>query len=35
MNMLFSVEESSLICIFAGESGKEIIKDIERTLLYL
>lgn len=35
MNMLFTVEESSLIYIFAGEGGKEIIKDIERTLLYL
>ncbi len=35
MNIMFTVEESNLICIFAGESRNEIIEDIERTLPYL
>lgn len=35
MNTKFTVEESNLICIFAGEGRNEVIADIERTLLYL
>lgn len=35
MNTMFTVEESNLICIFAGESRNEVIEDIERTLPYL
>ena len=35
MNTMFTVEESSLICIFAGESRNEVIEDIERALPYL
>lgn len=35
MNTMFTVEESNLICIFAGESRNEVIKDIERALPYL
>lgn len=31
----FNVEESNLICIFAGESRNEVIEDIERALPYL
>jgi len=31
----FTVEEVNLICIFAGESGSEVIEDIERALPYL
>ena len=31
----FSVEESNLISIFAGESRTEIIQDISRALKYL
>lgn len=31
----FSVEESNLISIFAGESRTEIIEDISRALKYL
>ena len=31
----FSVEESNLISIFAGESRTEVIGDISRTLKYL
>lgn len=31
----FSVEESNLISIFAGESRTEVIEDISRTLKYL
>lgn len=31
----FSVEESNLICIYAGEGRNEVIKDIERALPYL
>ncbi len=31
----FSVEESNLISIFAGESRTEVIKDISRALKYL
>ena len=29
------MEESNLICIFAGEGRNEVIKDIERALPYL
>ena len=35
MNHNFTVEESNLICIFAGESRNEAIEDIERALPYL
>lgn len=31
----FTVEEVNLICVFAGESRSEIIKDIERAFPYL
>ena len=35
MDTMFNVEESNLICIFAGESRNEAIEDIERALPYL
>ena len=35
MDTRFTVEESNLICIFAGESRREVIKDIERAYPYL
>ena len=35
MNTKFTVEESNLICIFAGESRHEVIADIERALPHL
>lgn len=35
MDARFTVEESNLICIFAGESRNEVIEDIERALPYL
>lgn len=35
MKTKFTVEESNLICIFAGESRNEVIEDIERALPYL
>ena len=35
MNTKFTVEESNLICIFAGEGKNEVIADIERALPYL
>jgi len=35
MNTKFTVEESNLICIFAGEGRSEVIEDIERALPYL
>ena len=35
MDTMFNVEESNLICIFAGEGRNEVIKDIERALPYL
>ena len=35
MDTMFTVEESNLICIFAGESRNEVIGDIERALTYL
>lgn len=35
MNHNFTVEEVNLICIYAGESRSEIIKDMESTLKYL
>ena len=42
MDTRFTVEESNLICIFASESKaftlegrNEVIKDIERALLYI
>lgn len=35
MKTMFNVEESNLICIFAGESRSEVIEDIERALPYL
>ncbi|MCI9638246.1 MAG: hypothetical protein HFG77_18035 [Hungatella sp.] len=35
MNTKFTVEESNLICIFAGEGRNEVIADIERALPHL
>lgn len=35
MNTMFTVEESNLISIFAGESRTEVIQDISRALKYL
>ena len=35
MDTRFTVEESNLICIFAGESRSEVIEDIERAYPYL
>ena len=35
MDTIFNVEESNLICIFAGEGRNEVIEDMERTLPYL
>ena len=35
MKTMFTVEESNLISIFAGESRTEIIQDISRALKYL
>ena len=35
MKTRFTVEESNLICIFAGEGRSEIIEDMEWDLLYL
>ncbi len=35
MDTMFTVEESNLICIFAGEGRSEVIEDIERALPYL
>lgn len=35
MNTMFTVEESNLVCIFAGESRTEVIEDISRALKYL
>ena len=35
MDTMFTVEESNLICIFAGEGRNEVIEDIERALPYL
>lgn len=35
MKTKFTVEESNLICIFAGEGRNEVIEDIERALPYL
>lgn len=35
MDKQFTVEESNLICIFAGEGREEVIWDIERALPYL
>lgn len=35
MDTMFTVEESNLICIYAGESRGEIIEDIKRALPYL
>lgn len=35
MDTIFNVEESNLICIFAGEGRNEVIEDIERALPYL
>ena len=35
MHTMFTVGESNLICIFAGESRNEAIGDIERALPYL
>lgn len=32
---MFTVEESNLICIFAGKSRVEAIEDMERELPYL
>ena len=35
MDTMFTVEESNLICIYAGESRNEVIEDIKRALPYL
>ena len=35
MDTRFTVEESNLICIFAGEGRNEVIRDIERAFPYL
>ena len=35
MDTIFNVEESNLICIFAGEGRNEVIEDMERALPYL
>ncbi len=35
MDTMFTVEESNLICIFAGEGRNEVIEDIERAIPYL
>ena len=35
MNHNFTLEETNLICIFAGEGRNEVIEDIERALPYL
>lgn len=35
MNTKFTVEESNLICIFAGEGRNEVIEDIQNALSYL
>lgn len=35
MSTQFTVEESNLICVFAGENRKEIIEDINRALPYI
>ena len=35
MDTMFTVEESKLICIFAGEDRNEVIEDMERALPYL
>ncbi len=35
MNIMFTMEESNLFCIFAGEYKNELIKDIEMALSYL
>lgn len=35
MDTIFNVEESNLICIFAGKGRNEVIKDMERALAYL
>ena len=35
MDIRLTVEESNLICIFAGESRSEFIEDIEKALPYL
>ena len=35
MDTQFTVEESNLICVFAGESRTEVIEEINRALPYL
>ena len=35
MDTMFTVEESNLICVFAGESRNEVIEDMKRALPYL
>lgn len=35
MDTRFTVEESNLICVFAGEGRNEVIEDIERAYPYL
>lgn len=35
MDTMFTLEESNLICIYAGKSRKEVIEDIEKALPYL
>lgn len=35
MKTKFTVKESNLICIFAGEGRSEVIEDMERALPYL
>ena len=35
MSTQFTVEESNLICVFAGENRKEVIEEINGALPYL
>ena len=35
MDMKFTVEESNLICVYAGEDRNGVIESIERALPYL
>ena len=35
MDIQFTVEESNLICVFAGESREDVIEDINGALPYL
>lgn len=35
MNIMFTVEEGNLICIYAGEGRKEVVNGIEKALPYV